>query len=519
MATPDYKLLWQGDFAVFHRPPGQAGVPYPKEFYLPDGIPSRARIQWVEIVYQMDAIDYARVHFIDPHQAVIGYVAEMLLQGGQTVYEPWVVKCGYRDPVPGLPKQWCELAGYPQIEQVSYGRSDPEVTVILMQPTDFLQHHRTIPQGHWSYWIESDQPIRNSIRAIASAHGLGVSFGSLEPAIVQLETHLKEVWKDDPIAQWEKGDLSTPRTEYTIDQRYLAGFPGWKAYSTDQPRTDWDYLLLLQNIIWEWYQEHFDVSPTAGVNDVFNSVVKANKDRVIVKVRDNTLYFCKHSDLYSDLEEVTVFHYSRDKRNILTAEFTAVQNAREGSKALTTLLNGLKRLSPGLAEKVKDVAAKLGYVPTTDSAYADQAPTAPDLSTIIAGTKKRYYQDLRPVVTELWKRGFSESILGELASNIQATVTVLGAPWIHAGSLVALLGFKPGPETQPEPGGQRVNHYERIYVVNKVTHRADETGRFTTEMQLIGASSDNSAELLKQAAEQLSKNELFSPTFWSPGSW
>ena len=79
---PNFNPIWQGDFAVYH-PWGEPFTPYPgNELRFPSGIPSRARVKWVEIVYQMEGIDYARVHIIDPHQEVQGWVAEQLVQGG-----------------------------------------------------------------------------------------------------------------------------------------------------------------------------------------------------------------------------------------------------------------------------------------------------------------------------------------------------------------------------------------------------------------------------------------------------
>jgi len=59
--------------------------------------------------------------------------------------------------------------------------------------------------------------------------------------------------------------------------------------------------------------------------------------------------------------------------------------------------------------------------------------------------------------------------------------------------IVGTRGLGVGPENKPEEGKpSRINTYDRYWLAKRVTHIVDNSGRYTTELELVGASTDSS---------------------------
>ncbi|MEN3010205.1 MAG: hypothetical protein ABDI20_04375 [Candidatus Bipolaricaulaceae bacterium] len=502
--------LWsQGDFVIYKKGGGELDAPYLRLGPYPEGkLYARLRARSVEIDYALGQIDAARVTFIDPERAMAGYLAEVAKSPNYEAHA-WTVGVGYHF---APPTTWAWFTGVPVLEDVRFTANEPpEVVVRLLDPTVVLMRNNSSLHGrksrHWLYPPQEPPSIRKALQELASYYEAELVLGRLEKVIAIFDDHLA-YYADDPTGYILSQDSAGPTWDIPDILMPHGGFPEVRAavryFHARLGRgfrdvSDWDYLLALKAALQELVNK-FVPEDTLGISDEYWSKVRRAGNEIVVMLSQGKLWFATLKDVLQDrLSFISVFSYQMDDCSLL--EFTAEMSAQAAGAQASALIAQLFGRRSGVNQPVEyTVPSTTVFTGRDDPLMRVRVPEAdPEAGDVRhLGSIQRIRMVLAPHTRE-WDTAPLEQVLGDLATTMRATATVLGSPWLRAGMLVGTRGLGVGPENRPEENEPvRINTYDRVWLASRVTHSVDESGLYLTRLELMGASSDDSAQKMRE---------------------
>lgn len=507
MAIPaELQLKLQGDFRV-----AKAGKPL-DDLYAPLGqfpegqIRARQRIQWVEIETSLGAVDSARVHFVDPERVVAGYVAEQYREGGKNKYEPWQVSIGYAFAPENT---WATFTGIPLIEDVLFPPNGvPEVTIRLLSAGIVLQKHNSSLQDgvmsrHWMYGPDDPPSLKKALQAMAQAYGCSLYLGSLDKVITKMDEHLERhtyLTTNYLTTHWVPGPSVSYVQSRADNISYLAALETI-AYQLMDPRlddvTDWKYLKMWASVLQPIVNEEFP-EQTGGVSDELWTGVKNAGNDIAFGIRGDKLFFCRLRDIIDNIDEIVVYSYHCNDNSLL--EFQAsTYDSTAGSDTLNLIqrIFGKRDESTDLVDLQQTSTEVMQAITDASQMRVDVSPS--DSEAGLGAISRRHFFRLSSASNAEWQaEAAASTVLGVLSTNLRANITVLGSPFLRAGKLIGTYGLGVGPENRPTPDTpQRINSYDRVWLIATCTHRCDDSGLMLTKLQTCGATTDNSADIIK----------------------
>lgn len=505
--------LWpQGGFVIYKRGGEQLDTPYKSFGNFEEGqLYARMRARSVEIDYALGQLDAARITFIDPERVFPGYVAE-IARDPQYRAERWTVGIGYHF---APPESWAWFTGIPLLEDCRFpADGPPEVIIHLLDPTVVLMRTNSSAYGvksrHWLYPPEEPPSLKKALQAMADFYGAQLELGRLAKVIDLFDEHMA-YYADDPLKYLVEQTTGGPTWDipnWLMPSSPLSGFEeaSWQMHKTLNRTknladlTDWQYLQIIKSSLQELVNKYAP-EDTLGISDEYWSKVRFAGNEIVTVISEGKLYVATLKDYLKDkLSFVSVFSYQRDDCSLL--EFTPeISTAAAGTQAVSIVSRFFSsRQGPNEIVEVNFPQTQVLMGEDNPQMRVDVPPEDPeegDPSHLDANKGIRLI--LAPHTKE-WDRAPLEQVLGELATNLRASATVLGAPWLRAGMLVGTRGLGPGPENKPEQNEpQRLNTYDRVWLAKRVVHRVDERGFFFTELELMGASTDSSGQMMQSS--------------------
>ncbi|MDD3492408.1 MAG: hypothetical protein PHZ19_02780 [Candidatus Thermoplasmatota archaeon] len=522
-------LAYQGGFHVFKRGGESLDEMYEGLGpYLEGSLKARSRIEWVEIDTQLDRVDVARVHFVDPERRVAGYVAELWNSAneGSRILEPWTVKIGYHF----LPEEtWASFSGIPAIEDTEYPQNGPpEVTIRLFAPGIVMMQRNTSqpPDNkltrHWNY---DPRSVRKALEAMANAYNMELNLGSLSKVVDYVDDllaysgnsateFLEKHLSNGVLARTEEGWTNGTRTLSSYEYENI--LRDWNLKTTNLAKGisqttdswDWQYLVFLQNQLQPIVKLMFPEEYTGGVWDSFWSSIRELGNKIVFGFRTDNgvdqLYFCRLRDLDPRVDDITMFSYQALDHSLLS--FRCITNQ---AKTGANVVSGLAAIN-ALSEEGVDKAGtdKTETEVKTSKDDSENRYTVTDFDenwpTVVKPAGDYGFRLTSATRVRAYEEAAEESVLGSLASNLRGEAELIGAPFLRAGKLIATYGLGVSGESKPSPDEpHRTNVLDRVWVVVGCTHRVDSTGKFTTTVNVSGAGTDDSKKVPEAKQKKL----------------
>ena len=520
VGTTWHEIAHQGAFRVFKQ--GGEGLDdmYSSFGPYPEGeLKSRSRISWVEIDTSIDAVDVARIHFIDPERRVAGYVADLWTDPQQKL-EVWHVIIGYHF----MPESsWTRFTGVPVIEDTDFPQGGPpEVTIRLFAPQVAMLRRNSStapfykPSRHWLMGPENPPSVKKALQAMAEAYNVGLFLGALEKIIDYVDEFMKAVYEGPSevlINQkacailtelFESLPGGTTRFFFSRVEEFTNLVKPFQGGPLSADMTDWSYLTWLKTKLQPLVNKLFEgEGGTGGISDTYFSKVKTAGNQVIYGFRDNDLHFCRLRDLDPKVDEIVMFSYQVLDHSLLSFRVMTEQVGGGADAA-----SGLAKILAMRAENIKpqnteETATSVKTGSDDPEARGDDpgAKTDPMVTRVAGDYTFRATTTSR---ADLLTTATEEEVLGMLATNLTAEATVVGAPFLRCGKLVATYGLGVTAENKPNPNEpQRINHLDRVWFVTGCTHRVDSSGFFITKLRLAGAGTDDSTKVPEKIAASL----------------
>lgn len=509
--------LWsQGGFVIY-KAGKELDAPYRGLGPFPEGpLFARLRARSVEIDYALGELDAARITFLDPERVFAGYIAEIARDPTYRA-EKWTVGVGYHFSPPSA---WAWFTGIPILEDCRFpSDGPPEVIIHLLDPSVVLMRTNSSAYGvksrHWLYPPEEPPSLRKALQAMAEFYGAELVLGRVEKVITLFDDHMA-YYMDDPLRYLVEKHTGGPTWDipnWLMPATPLSGFEeaSYQLHRTLlrtrnlADLTDWQYLQILKTSLQELVNKYAP-EDTLGISDTYWSKVRFAGNEIVTIISEGKLWFATLKDYMREkLSFISVFSYQRDDCSLLefTPEMTAAAAGTQAISIISSFFSSRTGKNEIVEVKIPETQVLAGRddpemrvkVPPADPEEGD--PGHLDANKGIRLILAPHTKD--------WGTAPLEQVLGELATNLRARATVLGSPWLRAGMLVGTRGLGPGPENRPNPNEpQRLNTYDRVWIAQRVVHRVDETGFYFTELELMGASTDNSSQLIKGGTDAAS---------------
>ena len=457
----------------------------------------RQRLLSAKIDFTVKELDCATLVFADPD----GRISKAVRNGWQkeaekVLYQPWAIEIGY---YAAPASESTRLVGVPQLEAPEFPESGvPTTTIKVFDISVALKKNSTPggdPANYYEPLAENPGPLRSAFDAICSFYGLQPDFGLVEPLIARIDneciiptlTDFPQLRRPSETAVHFVTHIS-PEAE---GGRGLADFALLWGRTNDLGDSESDLAWLQRMAVTITSLVHdgtLEVASTIArhFDPLLPGEISVSDLGIVTGIRGGKLIF---KFAYEFLLEngfafgIPILDW-RCGNNLLLSFSPQIQAA--------STQTGIAALFSWLFDRDDDEPED-----EPPPELTTEMPAGADVGDInVLLTEKRYYfARTFPDGSQATVSSWIDALRRWLDTDIEGSGKALGIPKLMAGQLVGLTGLGWGPNKEidaKENLEQAFACYNRLYLLQQITHKMDQSGLYTIEFKVKGCSSDGS---------------------------
>jgi hypothetical protein len=467
------------------------------EAFADTDVKPRQRLKSLEIDYSVDEVDVARATFYDPDGRISRAIRIGSRKEGDTItYVLWTARIGYYNQAPEL---MTSLTGIAQMEVPVFPDSGiPEVTVKIFSASVALKKNKCPGGGIEEYLTTSGPYLMKALQVIAEFYQLELYLGEsgMQGVIEKIDSAIAE--------RMRLAHLYPEAEEYA---------PGFGAAGATGPIVGGSYDLVKMGHLWS--RTDRDKNDAAYLQRIANSLTQMIQADLTEVKSNNAPYFSealKGQPAKQDLIVKTgiwggklLFCFARDYLKLVGIGKIPALDYRSGNNLLVSFSPEAKAASDqgGFFARVFQALRK------GDNKFTDVQLTPPDIDlqpppSTSDDIEAASINSLQPqkfvtlietpsdgsVATVTVKM---DALKRNLNTDIKGTATAYGYRGFISPALVCLNGLGYGAMNEiKESEDQVFASYNRIYLIDRATHKMDQSGFYRAELQVSGCSLDKS---------------------------